>query len=415
MPQLRQAFVPPMSGRRPDELRTYIDGINPVSGNPFGTDVIDGLTAPLTEGDRSAVSYQHQRQRLLEPATEDELQELFLDNGWVDVPPIVLPTPERVEAMLRGTSHPADEVVGKIRAASMREDWEFTVEQVAINAVMAGAKPEYFPVILALLASGYTARHSSISSMSSMVLINGPVRSEIGMNSGIGALGPYSRANTTIGRAYGLASQNLQGGSVPGLSYMGTQGNPHAFHSMTFAENEEDSPWEPYHVQHGFAREESTATIFVCARSFISGGGVGQFWRDHVTETMTGLRASGGVVLLLDPLAAAALVGHEGFVDKAALSGWLADHARIPAQRWWGQGLQDLFFGPRARAGVEPWASYLAADPQDPIPLNVPEDIHVVVVGGKTTAAWSIAEGVANGPERERRHSGVTVRIDPWR
>ena len=133
-----------------------------------------------------------------------------------------------------------------------------------MNAVMAGAEPAYFPVILALAASGYTARQSSTSSMANMVVVNGPIRQEIGMNSGLGALGPYNHANATIGRAYGLLSQNLQGGSTPELTYMGAQGNNFAYNSITFAENEEKSPWAPYHVQNGFSPEDSTVSIFYC-------------------------------------------------------------------------------------------------------------------------------------------------------
>ena len=111
-----------------------------------------------------------------------------------------------------------------MRPTSFREYWEYTVEKVAVNAVMAGARPEYFPVILALAATGVSARGSTTSSMAAMVVVNGPIRHEIGMNSGIGAMGPYNHANATIGRAYGLLSQNLQGGSVAGRQLHGLAG-----------------------------------------------------------------------------------------------------------------------------------------------------------------------------------------------
>src|SRR6185295_992158 len=113
-------------------------------------------------------------------------------------------TEERVTRMLEGTSHKADETVGRMRPTGYRELWDFTVEKVAVNAVMAGADPRYLPVILALAASGITARQSSTSSMANLVVVNGPIRNEIGMNPGLGALGPYNHANATIGRAYGL-------------------------------------------------------------------------------------------------------------------------------------------------------------------------------------------------------------------
>src|SRR5207249_5514751 len=134
-----------------------------------------------------------------------------------------LPTEERVAEMLKHTSHRPDEVVGHMRPTNFREYWEYTVEKVAVNAVMAGCRPEYFPVVLALAATGASARGSTTSSAAAMAVVNGPIRQEIGMNWGTGAMGPYSLANATIGRAYGLLSQNLQGGSVPGLTYLGSQ------------------------------------------------------------------------------------------------------------------------------------------------------------------------------------------------
>src|SRR5262252_10792806 len=200
--------------------------------------------------------------RLLEPDTEDKLQRQFLENNWTDGLPIVLPTEKRVTAMLAGTSRKADEIVGRMQLVEFRVPWEYTVEKVAVNAVMAGARPEYFPVILALAASEVSARSSTSSSASAMVVVNGPIRHEIGMNSGIGAMGPYNHSNAVIGRAFGIMSQNLQGGSVPGVTYNGSQGNNFSYNCITFAENEEASPWEPYHVQHGFEPSESAVTVF---------------------------------------------------------------------------------------------------------------------------------------------------------
>jgi len=90
---------------------------------------------------------------LIGPDSEDGLQQLFLENNWTDKLPIVLPTRERVDAMLKATSHPPDEIVGHLQPVEFRAAWEYTVEQVAVNAVMAGARPQYFPVILALAAA----------------------------------------------------------------------------------------------------------------------------------------------------------------------------------------------------------------------------------------------------------------------
>src|SRR5260221_10142508 len=97
--------------------------------------------------------YERTTPRLVEPDTEDNLQQQFLNNKWTDGLPIVLPTEKRVAAMLAGTSRKPDEVVGRMQPTEFRVAFEYTVEKVAVNAVMAGAKPEYFPVILALAAS----------------------------------------------------------------------------------------------------------------------------------------------------------------------------------------------------------------------------------------------------------------------
>ena len=165
MPTLRQAFVPqPVVGRTPPELRAYIEGTDPISGRPFMQEVIEGLTRPLDEADLTGATFERTTPRLVAPDTEENLRKLFLDNRWTDFLPIVLPTEERVAAMLKGTSQPPDKVVGRMRAGNFRESWEYTVEKVAVNAVMAGARPEYFPVILALAASSTTSRQGSTTS-----------------------------------------------------------------------------------------------------------------------------------------------------------------------------------------------------------------------------------------------------------
>src|SRR5438093_7888082 len=111
--------------------------------------------------------------------------------------------------MVAHTSRKPDEVVGHMRPTDFREYWEYTVEKVAANAVMAGARPEYFPVILALAASGVSARGSSTSSMAAMAVVNGPIRHELGMNAGSGARGPYHHADATIRRHLGRRCGNI--------------------------------------------------------------------------------------------------------------------------------------------------------------------------------------------------------------
>src|SRR5207253_2394102 len=234
MAELRQVFVPqPVMGKSLGELRAYVDGRDPLTGRPVMQEVVEGLTVPFDGRGVGTIEYDRSTPRLVEPDSEENLHHLFMENRWTDYLPIVLPTEERVAAMLARTRRKPDEVVGRMRPTHFREAWEYTVEKVAANAVMAGARPEYFPVILALAASGVSARGSSTSSMASMAVVNGPIRHELGMNAGIGAMGPYNHANATIGRAFGLLSGNLQGGSEPGHTYMGSQGNGYAYGSLT--------------------------------------------------------------------------------------------------------------------------------------------------------------------------------------
>src|SRR5215218_3863472 len=180
MPAARRAYVPtPVMARSADELRAYIEGDDPARGRPFMGEVLEALADGVP--DAGAVEHDRSSPRLLEPCTEEELHRLFRDNGWTNHLPIVLPTEERVAAMLAGTSHAPDEIVGKLQPTNYRELWEFTVEKVAVNAVMAGADPSYLPVLLALASTGITARNSSTSSMASMAVVNGPIAKEIAM------------------------------------------------------------------------------------------------------------------------------------------------------------------------------------------------------------------------------------------
>ena len=205
-------------------------------------------------------------------------------------------------------------MVGKLRPTIGMEYWHFDVEKVAVNAVMAGAAPEHFPVLLALASSGDTGRQSSMSSMGNMVVVNGPIRQEIGMNSGVGALGPYNYANSAIGRAFGLLSQNLQGGSVPGETYAGSQGCNFSYNCITFAENEEASPWsrstcstatQGRERRHGLVHLGNVWAEYLRA-----------YWQEKLQAMICGLEPGMGCTLVLDPIVAREFV--ERGLDEGA-------------------------------------------------------------------------------------------------
>ena len=414
MPRARQAFVPqPLVGQTPDQLRAYIEGTDPVSKRPFMQEVIEGLTRPLDNEDLKGAGLDRSTPRLLAPDSEESLHELFMRNRWTDFLPIVLPTEERVEKMLKGTSIARDKIVGKLRPTAFREFWEFDVEKVAANAVMAGARPEYLPVILALSASGVTARSSSTTSFATISVVNGPIRDEIGMNSGIGALGPYNQANGTIGRAFGLLSQNLQGGSVPGETYMGTLGNVLAY-TACFPEAEERSPWSPFHVDHGFKKTDSTVSVFFGGWYTQSGYGPRDSWQAKFIRCLTATEHYLQPLIVMDPIAA------RGFNDlgysKQKLIEWCSENARLPARDYWDDQWITTLVHPLAVAGVEPYASRLKAKPDEMVQLFLPEDIKIVVTGGETQGAFKMFGGryAGRGPGTFNKED-PTVIIDAWR
>jgi hypothetical protein len=407
MPNAPRAFVPqPVMGKTAEQMRAYVDGKDPLSGRPVMQEVIEGLTRPPNSASVKDTKYERSTPRVVDADTEENLHRLFLDNDWTDKLPIILPTEQRVAEMLAHTSRKPDEVVGHMRSTHFREYWEYTVEKVAVNAVMAGARPEYFPVILALASTGVSARGSTTSSMAAMVIVNGPIRDELKMNSGTGAMAPYNHANATIGRAYGLLSQNLQGGSVPGVTYMGSQGNGYAYGTVTFAENEERSPWTPFHVQHGFKPTDSTVSIFTGCRSTAFTLGVREkYWREHVRNMLRGMDAHSAPTFLLDPIAARQYIDRGGFDTKEKLIQWVYDNALMPAGEYWDYQLIQNYIYPRATFGEEPYASKLKAAPDEMIKMFKPDEIHIVVVGGETNGYWRIM-----GCNYQK-----TVSVDAWR
>ena len=201
------------------------------------------------------------RARRIELGDAEDAIEACYDRGWSDGLPLVPPTPLRVLRMLQGTTRRADEVIGP-----MPPDLEpCTVEKIAINAVMAGCKPEYLPVVLAAVQAALVDEfglHGVLCTTmfaGPVVIVNGPLAARVGINSGVNALGQGHRANATIGRALQLIVRNV-GGGRPGEVDRSTLGTPGKY-SFCFAEAE-DSVWEPLSVQRGLARGASCVTLF---------------------------------------------------------------------------------------------------------------------------------------------------------
>jgi hypothetical protein len=194
-------------------------------------------------------------------SSEDEAEAAF-DRGWTDGLPVVAPTEARVLRMLEGTTRLADEVVAIVPPDLV----ECTVEKAAINAVMAGCRPDYLPVVLAAVEAMCTEEFNGHGLLATtyfsgpVVIVSGSIRRAIGMNSGDNALGQGNRPNATIGRALQLVVRNV-GGGVPGGVDRATLGNPGKY-TFCFAEDEEGSPWEPLSVERGIAPGGSAVTLF---------------------------------------------------------------------------------------------------------------------------------------------------------
>ena len=202
------------------------------------------------------------RARRIDIGEADDVVEFMFDQGFSDGLPLVPPTPERVLRMLAGTHRAPQDLIAVVPPNM----GEATTEKVAINAVMAGCKPEYMPVLIAALEAvctdAFNIHGVTATTMGAapVIVVNGPIRDRIGMNKGLGALGSGNRANATIGRALRLIVGNV-GGGKPGGVERSTLGNPMKY-TMCFAENEERSPWPPLHVERGFNKEDSVVTVF---------------------------------------------------------------------------------------------------------------------------------------------------------
>jgi len=401
----------PVVGMSPEALDEYIAGDDPDTGKPVIDEIISVLTKPVSRkkpapGPAETAEAAASRV-LLEPDTEDNLQRLFYERGWTDGLPIILPTEERVQRMLAGTSASPDDVVGESFQFSARRLVKYTVANIAVIAVMAGARPEYFPVILAIASTRQPSLMPSTTAFEAMLLVNGPIRNEIGMNCGIGAYSAVNMANSVLGRAWTLLSI-CWGYARPGETLWSSQGNNHTYNNMCAAENEERSVWEPFHVGKGFKREESVVSCFR-GWSFLNSAGaashrsVGEELNIQLA-VMPPLNSS--ATIILDPLVARNLKENEGFATKEDFARWMSQNIKMPAGQFWKTDYIDMLVASQAYKGVEPYASWKKL-PDDALiaPYHNPDNINIVVVGGETSPLWKVAD----------YGHAASVSVDKWR
>ncbi|MDE3169361.1 MAG: hypothetical protein KGL75_04385 [Acidobacteriota bacterium] len=391
MPHIRTVFTPhPVAGRTVEQLWQYVEGPDPVSGKPLMKEIVDALTKPLSAADTKTGRITPDTGPATFSDTTDGLQELYLNNGMTDFLPIIIPTAERVDAMLKGTSHSPDELVGKM-AGGAYDGWTYNVRQVAINAVMAGCRPEYLPTVLAIASTGTPALMSSTNSFAYCAVINGPIRDKLNMNYGIGALGPFAQPNAAIGRAWTVLSKNLANAGIPGDTYLGSQGNNLNYNNLIIAENEQASPWTPLHVQKGFKAEENVVSLFRGLGIVPGQGARGTEapvpkHEECFSDLFSVFTGFFGALVVADPIVAKDLKA-SGYDTKEKLIEWLYKNTNQSVKDYKNRDFAVGFDYPRALKSMEPYATWYKM-PDDAMIPRWPHmnDINIVVAGGQTNA-----------------------------
>lgn len=307
----------------------------------------------------------------------EEAVELCHRRGWTDGLPVIPPTPERVLAMLEAAGLPPDREVAAIphRAVAV------TAEKVAINAVMAGCRPEYLPVVVAVVEAlgdprfGYHGPGTSTAGAGILVIVNGPVVRELGIHAGEDLFGPGWRANLTIGRAVRLIMRNVCG-SRPGTLDRSTLGHPGRL-AYVIAENEVESPWTPLHVERGFRADQSTVTVMAAEAPHQVYNQLSQTAEGVLTTLCDDMRISGN------------MTGQPHYCLVLA-----GEHMRVIAADGWGKAEVRRYVWEHTRTPV----AHLKRThrlpgpvlPEDEITLRpmcpTPDDILVVAAGGRAGA-----------------------------
>jgi hypothetical protein len=333
--------------------------------------VVAALTRPLTADEKSPKSREPENPpRLVFKGTLEEVNRFFYQRGWTDGLPIVPPTEAAVAEMLIGTDLPPDHLVEKLEPRLGKA----TVERIAINAVMAGCLPTYMPLLIAgvqaLAASPVCGMMAaSTGSFSPFWLVNGPVARDVNINATYGATSPGTIANATIGRAMGLITKNVRGVRRQ-IEDMGVLGNPGKYSWVT-AENEEYCPWEPFHVDRGFKREDSTITL-AFPQSFQQ---MVPFGTDDkgILATVVGSivpARMGMFALVLTPAHARTLAGR-GWTRKS-IKEYIVKNALVPPDYYARLGLKaDKPFDPGNVTGPALGPEIFRATQRDPEPVQV--------------------------------------------
>ncbi len=333
----------------------------------------------------------------------DAVQDYCWEQGWTDGLPVAPPTEDSVRWMLAGYGEDPSVSLGVIQPRNA----QVTLEKVAINAVMAGCKPEYFPVVVAAVQAvlqeefNVAGVSATTGGAAPVVIVNGPLVDQLGINGDAGCFGPGYRANAAIGRALRLVIRNL-GGLVPGEMDKATHASPGRY-TFCFSENEGRSPWEPRHVELGYQPAASIVTI-IGIRSVYTVMETTVPTGTEVLQTIVATMKGGGVsnyyqigtgaqiALVLCPEHAAD-IALSGF-SKADVKEYIYQNARLPLRQ-----LRDV-----AHWGNRNWPAWVdETNPETLVPIvRSSSDILVVVAGGDGRhSAWLAGWGVTRSVTQE--------------
>jgi hypothetical protein len=335
----------------------------------------------------------------------DAIYELCIERGWSDGLPIVPPTARRVEEMLAYCDRAWDEPL----AALAPRYGAATPLRLAANAVMAGCRPEYFPLVMLAIEAmveepfNLYGIQATTHPCAPFIIVNGPVAKELGMASAHGALGPGGRANATIGRAVRLALVNI-GGAIPALGDMATQGSP-AKYTYCAAENEAASPWEPLHVERGFPADATTVTV-VAAEGPHNINDHESLGAEGILKTFSGSIAATGSndvyhrgtpVIAFGPEHAATVAA--GGFSKAAVKQHVFDHARLPMSRF-----SDENIARRFRSKMDGLYDHAPLDTLVPMVRKADDFIVIVLGGAGKHSAYMPTFGTTRAVTRALKH-----------
>lgn len=321
---LDQSFAPELD-------KTLIDTVIRPAVEPKVDELIDALVRPLTKEEAAApeiTANKYAKETFT--GTLDEVNEFFYKRGWGNGLPIVPPTREAVDEMLKGTDLPPDHVVAKLPPMLGKA----TVEKIAINAVMAGCLPTYMHVLIAAVKGmadpvihlvGWTC---SVAGFAPLIMINGPIRNQIGINCGSNLLSPYYKASAAIARAFSLITMNISG-VRPTMEDNAYTGHESRF-GICFGEDEENSPWEPFHTSFGFDKNDNAVTlVWAHSREFVIGGKTSEDLLHAMCQTDNKGAFDPGCTYVISPVWAKML--SDLGMKRADVAKYISEYARKPS------------------------------------------------------------------------------------